>query len=134
MNTAISPKRISTILSALAATAALLAGAALTASAQTYPAYQNGGYHDRYDQRGSYEGRGGQIQGRVTYFNHFDMQVDTQNGRSLPIHLHQGTVINPTGTTLQNGMNVAISGTRNSDGSFNANEIDVMQQNGYGRG
>lgn len=125
----LSLKTLFATLAAIVASGALFTGATLSASAQDYPyqAQRSGGYHDRDDQ-GGYGGR--RLIGYVTYFNRFNLQIDTQNGRSIPIHLHQGTIINPTGTTLQDGMNVAISGTRNDDGTFEADRIDVV--GGYG--
>ena len=54
------------------------------------------------------------------------------NNNGLAVHLHQGTIINPTGTTLQPGMNIRIYGHPNNDGTFEADRIDV--QNGYYRG
>ena len=57
------------------------------------------------------------------------------NGSEQRIHLHQGTVINPRGTTLQNGMQIRVSGHPNSDGTFEADRIDVVNgQNGQGQG
>jgi hypothetical protein len=54
-----------------------------------------------------------------------------QNGTT--VFMHQGTVINPTGTSLQPGMSVSILGTPNGGGRFNANEVDVSgYANGYG--
>lgn len=77
--------------------------------------YNNGGYNNngRWNNNGGYNNGG--------YYN---------NG-GMPIHLHQGTVINPTGTTLQAGMNVRVWGHPNSDGSFEADRIDVVSNNGY---
>jgi hypothetical protein len=42
------------------------------------------------------------------------------------VHLHQGTVINPTGITLQARMHVAVYGHWNDDGSYHADRIDVL--------
>ncbi|TAM58362.1 hypothetical protein EPN52_11000 [bacterium] len=66
------------------------------------------------------------ITGTVTYFRRFDLQVETATSTYRQIHLHQGTVINPTGTTLTNGMKVRVRGQSQSDGSLNADEIDVL--------
>lgn len=60
------------------------------------------------------------ISGTVTSFSGYNMTLN--GGQS--VSLHQGTVINPTGTTIQPGMNVVISGYPNG-GTFNANEVDV---------
>jgi hypothetical protein len=75
-----------------------------------------GGYGDR---------RGGQISGVVASFGGYNLQL--RNGTA--VSLHQGTIINPTGTTLAPGMRVAIRGSRNSAGGFNADEIDVLNGN-----
>jgi hypothetical protein len=64
--------------------------------------------------------------GRVTYFRRFDMQIETVPNKYRQIHLHQGTIINPRGTTLAPGMNVRVSGVHQQDGSLNANEITVV--------
>jgi hypothetical protein len=54
----------------------------------------------------------------------FDIQVADSNGYGDNVQLHQGTIINPTGLTLEAGMNVTIQGY--ADGSvFEANEIDT---------
>ena len=51
------------------------------------------------------------------------------------VFLHQGTVINPTGITLQPGMMVAVNGSPAGDGNINADEVDVSRgsydRNGY---
>lgn len=65
--------------------------------------------------------------GQVTYFRRFDLQIQTGANSFRTVHLHQGTEINPRGTTLQNGMTVQINGVANSDGSLNANAINVIQ-------
>jgi hypothetical protein len=66
------------------------------------------------------------ISGTVTQFSGYNMTLN--GGQS--VSLHQGTVINPTGTTIQPGMNVVVSGYPNG-GTFDANEVDV---NGSGGG
>ncbi len=68
--------------------------------------------------------RNGQLTGIVSSFGGYNLQL--QNG--MAVSLHQGTVINPTGTTLTPGMRVAIRGSRNSAGGFNADEIDVLNR------
>ena len=65
--------------------------------------------------------------GTVTYFRRFDLQVQTGNNAFRTVHLHQGTEINPRGTTLQNGMTVQVNGQAQSDGSINANQINIIQ-------
>ncbi|MBV8223481.1 MAG: hypothetical protein JO293_08990 [Candidatus Eremiobacteraeota bacterium] len=47
-----------------------------------------------------------------------------QNG--VTVFLHQGTVINPTGTTLQPGMQVRVLGGPGGNNAINANEVDVV--------
>jgi hypothetical protein len=64
-------------------------------------------------------------QGRVMYFNRFQMQIETVPNKYRQIHLHQGTIINPRGTALTPGMRVQVSGVHQADGSLNANEITV---------
>jgi hypothetical protein len=60
--------------------------------------------------------------GRVISFEPWHLQLD----RGPRIVLHRGTVIHPTGLTLQNGMSVRVFGHVASDGAFSADEIDVM--------
>jgi len=80
---------------------------------QQYPNGQNG--NGRYGPNGQYGTNG------------------RYNGNEQRIHLHQGTVINPRGTTLRNGMQIRVSGHPNADGSFEADRIDVVGgQNGQG--
>lgn len=94
---------------------------------QQYPnggrQYPNGGQQYPNGQNGQY-GRNGQYGNNGQY-----------NGNEQRIHLHQGTVINPRGTTLQKGMQIRISGHPNADGTFEADRIDVVNgQNGQGQG
>jgi hypothetical protein len=86
------------------------------ASAQVYGGY-GGGYGDHDRDRDA-------VQGVVTSFDRFNLYVQTGYGNRY-IHLHQGTVINPTGTTLRNGMTVQVRGYRDGNGTFEASEIDV---------
>ncbi len=65
--------------------------------------------------------------GQVSYFKHFDMQVKTGLNGYRSIRLHQGTVINPRGESLQVGQNVDVSGVSQSDGSIDANVITIKQ-------
>jgi len=56
------------------------------------------------------------------------------NGQT--VFMHQGTVINPTGTTLAPGMRVNILGGYGGNNAINANEVDVTgsgQSYGYGQ-
>jgi hypothetical protein len=90
------------------------------ASAQVFPfpRNQNGNYH--------YGGRTSRITGVVSSFGGFNMML---NGDRAVV-LHQGTIINPRGTTIQPGMHVVVYGYPTNNG-FAANEIDV---NGYDSG
>jgi hypothetical protein len=63
--------------------------------------------------------------GRVTYFNHFELQLQTSANVYRNVHLHQGTIINPRGTTLTKGMVVIVNGAPQHDGSLNADTITV---------
>jgi len=54
-------------------------------------------------------------------------------GDGRTIFLHQGTVIHPTGTTLQPGMRIAATGDRDGYKRFNAGLIDVAGTSGYRR-
>jgi hypothetical protein len=67
-----------------------------------------------------------QSRGEVTYFKKFEMQVKLGADRYRAVHLHQGTVINPRGATLQPGQQVEVGGTAQADGSLNANVITVV--------
>ncbi|HEY5340358.1 MAG TPA: hypothetical protein VIK27_04960 [Candidatus Aquilonibacter sp.] len=89
----------------------------LQAQAQVYPQtrYAQPGYGRNHD-------RHADVTGVVTSFDRFDMTVRT-GGRDVAVHLHQGTIINPTGTDLRRGMIVSVSGYRNG-GQLEANRID----------
>ena len=60
--------------------------------------------------------------GVVSYFSGYNLDLD--NGPH--INLHHGTIINPTGATLHRGMQVAVRGHRNRDGSIEADVIDIV--------
>ncbi|HTW85936.1 MAG TPA: hypothetical protein VMD91_17835 [Candidatus Sulfotelmatobacter sp.] len=60
----------------------------------------------------------------------FDIQVADSNGYDDDVQLHQGTIINPTGLTLEPGMQVSIQGFADGD-VFQANEIDTDAQDAY---
>ncbi|MGA3038359.1 MAG: DUF5666 domain-containing protein [Vulcanimicrobiaceae bacterium] len=57
--------------------------------------------------------------------------IATRDGSSftmdngVTVFMHTGTVINPTGTDLQPGMNIAIVGHYNGDGTMSADTINV---------
>ncbi len=96
--------------------------------------YNNGGYYNGYggynSGYGNYGRNGnGQLTGTVSSFSPYNLYLS--NG--LHIELHNGTVINPTGTNLTGGQQVRIIGYRNQDGTYTANEIDVIG-NGYNNG
>lgn len=93
------------------------------------------GYGDNGYGRGNWNGQGqygnrrggmrdGRVTGVVSSFGGYNLQL--RDG--MAVSLHQGTVINPTGTTLAPGMRVAVRGSRNSAGGFNADEIDVLNR------
>lgn len=71
---------------------------------------------------------GTQIQGTVAAINGtWNITVHDANGYADSVALHQGTIINPTGLTLEPGMNVTIDGY--ADGpNFDAIEIDTPYQ------
>jgi hypothetical protein len=66
---------------------------------------------------------GNSAHGKVTYFRRFDLQVETAPNVYREVHLHQGTEIDPRGTTIVPGMIVDVSGTAQSDKSLNADTI-----------
>jgi hypothetical protein len=66
-----------------------------------------------------------QIKGVVVAFDgRYSLKVRDQRGYVDNVRLHQGTVINPTGLTLQAGMSVTIYGEP-SGRVFDANEIET---------
>jgi hypothetical protein len=66
---------------------------------------------------------GNTAHGKVTYFRHFDLQLETAPNVYRDVHLHQGTIINPRGTTLAPGMTVDVNGSAQSDHSLDADTI-----------
>ena len=118
----------------LLAAFALAAVTTAAASAQQYPGPYYGGYGSGYGNQQQ------QMQGVVTSFNAFDLYVQSGGRQSRYVRLHQGTVINPRGTTLQNGMPVRVVGYVDNGGTFQANEVDVANNGncggygGYGNG
>jgi Domain of unknown function (DUF5666) len=91
-------------------------------------AYNNGGYYGNggYN-NGRYGNRGNQLTGSVSSFSPYNLYLS--NGTH--VELHNGTVINPTGTNLTAGQRVRVIGNWNGDGTFNANEIDVVGNGRY---
>jgi hypothetical protein len=65
--------------------------------------------------------------GRVSYFQAFEMQVETSPNRYRDVHLHRGTVINPRGATPRGGTAVDVSGRPRPDGSLDADTITVLR-------
>ena len=65
--------------------------------------------------------------GQITFFKRFDMQVRTGPNAYRNVHLHQGTIINPRGTTLTAGQTVNVTGVAQHDGTLEANEITLQQ-------
>jgi len=98
--------------------AAIAAAALITpalASAQDVPSYADGGANQ-------------QIQGTVSAINGtWNITVTDTNGNDDSVELHQGTIINPTGLTLEAGMNVTIDGSPDGP-NFDAIEIDTPYQ------
>lgn len=66
------------------------------------------------------------VRGNVTFFRRFDLQVQMPLNSYKQIHLHQGTIINPRGASIENGQTVDVRGTANADGSLNADEITII--------
>jgi hypothetical protein len=65
-----------------------------------------------------------ELRGTVTYFNAFTMDVRAA-GEVIPVHLHQGTIINPTGLTLHQGMYIRVFGFW-ANGNFQADRIGLI--------
>ena len=65
-----------------------------------------------------------EVRGTVTYFNAFTMDVRAA-GEVVPIHLQQGTIINPTGLTLHQGMYIRVFGFW-ANGNFQADRIGLI--------
>lgn len=63
--------------------------------------------------------------GKVTYFKQFELQLETAPSVYRHVRLHQGTVINPRGTTIQPGMSLLVNGSPQNDGSLNADTITL---------
>jgi hypothetical protein len=65
--------------------------------------------------------------GTVSYFRHFDLQVQTGPTSYRNVRLHPGTVINPRGATPATGTVVDVSGRGAPDGSLAADTITVLR-------
>ena len=66
-----------------------------------------------------------EVRGTVSYFNAFSMTVRA-DGRQVPVHLHQGTIINPRGLTLIPGMYIRVFGFW-ANGNFQADRIGLIR-------
>ena len=96
--------------------------------------YNNGGYNNNGQYNGGYNNggygnRGNQLTGTVSSFSPYNLYLNN----NVHVVLHNGTVINPTGTNLTPGQRVRVIGYRQSDGTFAASEIDVVGNSGYNR-
>jgi hypothetical protein len=92
--------------------------------------YNNGGYGNGQYNGGYNNGnRGNQLTGTVSSFSPYNLYLNN----NVHVVLHNGTVINPTGTNLTPGQRVRVIGYRQSDGTFAASEIDVVGTSGYNR-
>ncbi len=105
------------------ALAALALAAPVAARAQDVPSYAAGDEQGAGDQ---------QIRGRILSFDGaYSLAVRDDQGYVDNVELHQGTIINPTGLTLEPGMVVNILGY-NSGPYLSANEIDTPYTYGGG--
>ncbi len=101
----------------LAALAALTFVAPLAAQAQDVPSYAQG--------QPQYANGEENVHGRIVNFDgEYNLQVRDEQGYVDNVQLHQGTIINPTGLTLEPGMVVSILGY-NAGPYLAANEIDT---------
>lgn len=101
----------------LAALAALTFAVPMAAQAQDMPSYAQG--------QPSYANGEENVHGRIVSFDgEYALQVRDEQGYIDNVQLHQGTIINPTGLTLQPGMVVSILGY-NAGPFLAANEIDT---------
>jgi hypothetical protein len=72
---------------------------------------------------------GPSIRGVITSIpGKYSIEVRTPSGRVDDVSLHQGTIINPTGLTLEPGFRVRVYGY-SDNGTFVANEIDTPYRN-----
>jgi hypothetical protein len=97
----------------LAAVAALALLSPISVSAQEVPSYAQPAPQDE------------QVRGRIASFDGgYNLTVRDDRGFIDNVQLHQGTIINPTGLTLAQGMVVSILGY-NAGSYFAANEVDT---------
>jgi hypothetical protein len=66
------------------------------------------------------------VRGTVTFYKRFAMQLRMPLETYKDVHLHQGTVINPRGSSIHEGDFVDVKGHANSDGSLDADEITII--------
>ncbi len=114
--------RFSNLSTSLRLAAAICAAASLAlpslAAAQSYPSYSTASQQT--------------IKGSVTGFNGaYTVYLQDDKGYGDNVELHDGTVINPTGIKLQEGMRVTIYGYANGS-VFSAYRIDVAAPAYYG--
>lgn len=103
---------------ALAALAAIILLAPAGAGAQQIPSYAQ-------PPAPSYGSGEENIHGRIVSFDgRYALQVRDERGFLDNVQLHQGTIINPTGITLEAGMVVSILGY-NAGSFLAANEVDT---------
>jgi hypothetical protein len=122
--------RTARIFAALFSIAAI--SAPLAAFAQQGPAQPQAQSAPSYARPGAVNGEE-TIRGRINQFDgKYRLEVRDDRGFVDNVELHQGTVINPTGLSLQPGMAVTIMGY-NRGHAFAANEIDTPYQS-YGLG
>ena len=101
----------------LAALAAFTLAAPAVAQAQDVPSYASGGQTAADGEEN--------LHGRIATFDGaYTLTVRDERGFIDNVQLHQGTIINPTGLTLEPGMVVSILGY-NAGPYLEANEIDT---------
>lgn len=66
------------------------------------------------------------VRGTVTYFRRFTLQIRMPLNQYRDIELHQGTIINPRGATMQTGSVVDVQGHPNANGTLEADEITLI--------
>jgi hypothetical protein len=66
-----------------------------------------------------------QVSGRVQSFRPFELSVQMGRNAYRQVHLHRGTVINPTGESLAPGQHVSVVGIAQADGSLSADTITI---------
>jgi hypothetical protein len=67
-----------------------------------------------------------EVRGVVTYFKRFDLQLRLPLNRYRDVKLHQGTIIDPRGTNLNDGDVVDVKCHPNADGTMEADVINLM--------